>query len=377
MKTVNVDLGARSYDIVIGSGLLGQASRYIAPLLKNKRVGIITDETVAGLHLKTLTDSLDEAGISSACFILPPGEGQKSFEKLVPLMNNLLDQGYERGDYLIALGGGVIGDLTGFAASILKRGCGFIQIPTTLLAQVDSSVGGKTAINTQHGKNLVGAFYQPSLVLTDTDVLATLPPRELQAGYAEVLKYGLLGNAEFFDWLDENGPKLIARNSDALSYAIAVSCQTKADIVAQDEFEHGKRALLNLGHTFGHALEAEAGYSTDLLHGEAVAAGMAMAFDYCAEQNICPPKMAEAVRAHLKKVDMRIFHDLPANIRSDADTLLAHMDQDKKNSGGKLTLILAQSIGHAYVEKNADRASVARFLKNQIDDAQKKENQAK
>lgn len=370
MKTVNVDLGARSYDIVIGSGLLGRAADYIAPLLKNKRVGIITDETVAGLHLKTLTGALDKAGISSQCIILPPGEAQKSFETLTALMSKLLDQGYERGDYLLALGGGVIGDLTGFAASILKRGCGFIQIPTTLLAQVDSSVGGKTAINTAHGKNLIGAFYQPSLVLTDTDVLATLPPRELQAGYAEVLKYGLLGNADFFRWLDENGPKVIAGDSAAQSYAIAVSCQTKAEIVAQDEFEHGKRALLNLGHTFGHALEAEAGYNADLLHGEAVATGMAMAFDYCAAQNICSHKDAEAVRAHLKKVKMRQFKDLPVHIRSDANTLLGHMDQDKKNSGGKLTLILAKDIGQAYVEKNADRDSVARFLQNQIKEAQ-------
>jgi len=369
-QTVSVDLGERGYDIHIGPALLSRAAELISPILKNKRVGIVTDSVVAPLHLKTLTDGLDGAGIDSRAYIMPAGEASKSFETLQSLLSDLLDDGWERGDYLIALGGGVIGDLTGFAASVYKRGCGFIQIPTTLLAQVDSSVGGKTGINMPQGKNLVGAFYQPSLVLADTDVLSTLPERQMKAGYAEVLKYGLLGDAEFFTWLEENGAAVLAGKPETLAYAIARSCETKARIVAADERERGPRALLNLGHTFAHSLEAEAGYSGALLHGEAVAAGMAMAFDYSAAQGLCSEADAGAVRAHIGKLGLQSFAELPATIQADADTHMGHMAQDKKNSGGALTLILARKIGEAFVEPKADQTAVRAFWTEQIKTAQ-------
>ncbi|MEE9347987.1 MAG: 3-dehydroquinate synthase [Robiginitomaculum sp.] len=366
MESVRVDLGPRSYDIHIGAGVLTNAGKYIAPLLTNKRVAIITDETVADLHLETLTGALTDSAIGSQAFILPAGEASKSYGALQSLLDDLLDAGYERGDYIIALGGGVIGDLAGFAASILKRGCGFIQIPTTLLAQVDSSVGGKTAINTRHGKNLIGAFYQPALVLVDTDVLSTLAERQMRAGYAEILKYGLLGDAEFFNWLEGNSAKVLDKDRAALSYAIAKSCRAKAAIVAADEREHGRRALLNLGHTFGHSLEAQAGYGGALLHGEAVATGMVMAFDYCAQNKICSEDDAARVRAHLRQCGLKTFAELAANIRSDADTHMVNMGQDKKNSGGEITLILARAIGDSYVEKTINTNMLREFLNTQI-----------
>lgn len=373
IQTVKVDLGARAYDIDIGPGLLRKAGERLGPHLKNRRAGIVTDANVAPLHLKTLTDSLSAAGIDSKAYILPAGEATKSFAQLQSLLGDLLDEGWERGDTLIALGGGVIGDLTGFAASIYKRGCGFIQIPTSLLAQVDSSVGGKTGINAPQGKNLIGAFYQPACVLIDTDVLSTLPARQLKSGYAEVLKYGLLGDAAFFDWLEDNGQKVLDLDADAVSLAIAKSCQAKADVVAQDEHEHGRRALLNLGHTFAHALEAEAGYGGALLHGEAVAAGMAMAFDYSAARGICSADDAARVSVHLSKLDLTHFNDLPPEIRATPELHMGHMAQDKKNSGGNLTLILARAIGEAYVERKADVPSVTAFWAAQINKAQSKE----
>jgi len=270
--------------------------------------------------------------------------------------------GFNRSDLVIAFGGGVIGDLAGFTASIFKRGMPFIQVPTTLLAQVDSSVGGKTAINNKFGKNLIGAFYQPRAVITDTDLLSTLPARELKAGYAEVLKYGLLGDAVFFGELEAGlGVDILALKPEALSRAIYVSCKTKAKIVAQDEREGGVRALLNLGHTFGHALELEAGYDGDLLHGEAVSAGMEMAFHFAAAQGLCPQVDAERVSAHLAATAMPRISDM-GHLFTDPSALLRHMGQDKKNEGEHLTLILPRAIGDTYIEARADKGAVLGFL---------------
>ena len=353
-KTVNVDLGTRSYDIVIGEGLLARAGELIAPHARS-RVCIVTDQTVHDLHYAALEASLSAAGITPHVIIRPPGEAQKCFDVLEEIIDELLEISFDRNDTLIAFGGGVIGDLTGFAASVFKRGCKFIQIPTTLLSQVDSSVGGKTAINTPRGKNLVGAFYQPQLVITDTSVLSTLPEREMKAGYAEVLKYGLLGDAEFFEWLEENGADVLAGKSDALTSAIAVSCQAKADIVARDERERGERALLNLGHTFGHALEAKAGYDGSLLHGEAVSAGMIMAFEFSGAPD------AGRVAAHMKANKLTMPSDIP-HLLKNADVLMTHMSHDKKNEAGALTLILAREIGDAYVQRAANESSVRDYL---------------
>jgi len=292
--------------------------------------------------------------------LLPPGEGSKSWAALEALIDRLLALGVERGDHLVAFGGGVIGDLAGFAAAILKRGCGLIQIPTTLLAQVDSSVGGKTGINVAAGKNLVGAFHQPDAVLIDPACLDTLPPRQLRAGYAEVVKYGLLGDGDFFAWCEANGEKLIAGDAEAREYAIQVSVAAKSAIVAEDEREtSGRRALLNLGHTFAHALEAETGFSDLLLHGEAVALGMAFAFRFSAERGLCPPSDAERVAAHLKAIDLPTrFGPIPAT----GEMLVAHMRHDKKASGGRLPFILVRGIGQAFVDREVDLADVAAFL---------------
>jgi len=354
IKTVNVDLGPRSYDIVIGEDMLGRAGELIAPHAQG-RVCVVTDQTVYDLHYAALEASLSAAGLSVHVIIRPPGEAQKCFAVLEKIMDELLEIGFDRNDCVIAFGGGVIGDLTGFAASTFKRGCKFIQIPTTLLSQVDSSVGGKTAINTPRGKNLVGAFYQPQLVITDTFVLSTLPEREMKAGYAEVLKYGLLGDAKFFEWLEESGADVLAGNPKALAEAIAVSCQAKADIVARDERERGERALLNLGHTFGHALEAEAGYDGSLLHGEAVSAGMLMAFEFSGAKD------AGRVAAHMKSVNLITPNDVSHLFKS-PDALMRHMSHDKKNEAGALTLILARNIGEAYVQRAADKTSVRDYL---------------
>lgn len=359
---IAVALGSRGYDIVIEAGALDQAATYLGPWLKRSRAIIVTDAHVAGHHLPRLTSALTAAGLVCDPIILPAGEATKSWGELAALCDALLDRGVERGDHIIALGGGVIGDLVGFAAAILKRGCGFIQVPTTLLAQVDSSVGGKTAINTSAGKNLVGAFHQPSFVLIDPATLDTLPLRELRAGYAEVVKYGLIDDAPFFGWCEGHGAALIGGDGDARAQAIATSVRAKAAIVAEDEREtSGRRALLNLGHTFGHALEAEAGFSDALLHGEAVAAGMALAFRYSVRLGLCPAGDAERVAAHLRSVG------LPdglaaAGIGADGATLAAYMAHDKKASGGKVPFLLARGIGQTFLAPDIDLVDVADFL---------------
>ncbi|MBC2778204.1 3-dehydroquinate synthase [Parasphingopyxis marina] len=362
MTTVPVALGARSYDIRIEDGLLDRAMDVLAPFLRGERVAIVTDENVARDHLERLNAALLTGGKMPNPIILPPGEATKSWEKLETLTDALLGLGIERGDHIVALGGGVIGDLTGFAAAILKRGCGFVQIPTTLLAQVDSSVGGKTAINSRAGKNLIGAFHQPALVLIDPSVLATLPPREMRAGYAEVVKYGLIDDADFFAWCEANGALLLGGDRAAQTEAIRRSVESKARIVGEDETERtGRRALLNLGHTFGHALEAETGFSDTLLHGEAVAAGMALAFRYSARRGLCSDTDAERVSAHIEAAGLP--HGLAsAGVAADGATLTRHMLHDKKMEGGTLPFLLARGIGETFLAKDVDLADVAAFL---------------
>lgn len=361
MTTIPVSLGARSYDVVIEAGLLSRAPDWLAPLSRGRTMAIVTDENVLP-HLATLQAALTTAGVASEAIVLPPGESTKSWAQLEALTDRLLDLGVERGDHVIALGGGVIGDLAGFACSILKRGCGFVQIPTTLLAQVDSSVGGKTAINSRAGKNLIGAFHQPALVLIDPQVLDTLPVRQVRAGYAEVVKYGLIDDPAFFDWCEANAAALIAGDPAAREYAIAHSVAAKARIVAEDERETtGARALLNLGHTFGHALEAEAGFSDRLLHGEAVAAGMAQAFAYSAAHGLAPAADAERVAAHLRAVGLP-DGAAAAGIDADGATLVAHMLHDKKMDAGTLPFLLAHGIGRTFLDKSVDLADVRAFL---------------
>ncbi len=361
MTTIPVSLGARSYDVVIEAGLLSRAAEWLAPLARGRTMAIVTDENVLP-HLATLQTALTAAGVASEAIVLPPGESTKSWAQLEALTDRLLDLGVERGDHVIALGGGVIGDLVGFACSILKRGCGFVQIPTTLLAQVDSSVGGKTAINARAGKNLIGAFHQPALVLIDPQVLDTLPLRQVRAGYAEVVKYGLIDDPEFFAWCEAYAGALIAGDPTARAYAIAHSVAAKARIVAEDERETtGARALLNLGHTFGHALEAEAGFSDRLLHGEAVAAGMALAFGYSAAHGLAPVADAERVAAHLR--DVGLPDDVAAaGISADGETLVGHMLHDKKMDAGILPFLLARGIGGTYLDKSVDLGDVRAFL---------------
>ena len=364
---VSVSLGARTYDIQIGEHLLEEAGRMIAPVLNRPFTAIVTDENVAKFHIKTLEASLAAAGIRSVSIILPPGEKTKSFTALAGLCEKLLAAGVERRDKIIALGGGVIGDLAGFAAAILRRGIDFIQIPTSLLAQVDSSVGGKTGINTAHGKNLIGAFLQPIKVLADTGLLDTLPARELAAGYAEVAKYGLLGDHSFFDWLEANAQLVMRGDTQARSHAIHKSCSAKAAIVAEDETEQGVRALLNLGHTFGHALESATGYSNRLLHGEGVAIGMVQAFRFSERLKHCKPGTADRVARHLKAVGLPThMNDIEGKLPPVAE-LLGIMRQDKKAQGGKLTFILARSIGDAFIAKNVPDQDVAAFLQEDLE----------
>ncbi|THD83314.1 MAG: 3-dehydroquinate synthase [Phenylobacterium sp.] len=361
-RRIVVGLADRAYEVAVGPGLLDQAGQRIAPLLKRPRTAVVSDETVWGLHGARLTAALEGARIAVSPIVISPGEQTKSFAGLADLSDRLLALELDRGDLIIAFGGGVVGDLTGFAAAIYKRGVGFVQIPTTLLAQVDSSVGGKTAIDTPRGKNLVGAFHQPRLVLADLDVLATLPDREMRAGYAEVIKYGLLGDFGFFEWLEANGAKVLAREPEALAHAVARCVEMKAEIVGEDETEQGRRALLNLGHTFGHALEAETGYGAALLHGEAVAAGQAMAFRFSAAQGLCSRQ--EATRAELAigaaGLPVRLGDVLGHPFAAEA--LVRHMAQDKKAEGGRLTFILARGLGEAFVAKDVDAAAVRDFL---------------
>ncbi len=370
LKKVNVSLPGssnlnRSYDIHIGSGLLESCASLISPLLKRDFVAIVTDENVAKTHLEGLTQTLDGAGITHVTKIMPPGEASKSFEGLETLMHWLLDNKVERQDMIIALGGGVIGDLTGFAAATLRRGVRFTQIPTTLLSQVDSSVGGKTGINVPQGKNLVGAFHQPSLVLADLDVLQTLPDREFRAGYAEIVKYAAICDRPFFDWLEDNLEALNNRNNDALSFAIAKSCQTKADIVAQDEKEHGARALLNLGHTFAHAYENLTGYSDNLLHGEAVGLGIAQAVQLSVHLGICPEADAQALVNHLAKAGLPVFQADVKGGPFKATDLVNAMAQDKKVSQGVMTFILMKAIGEAFITNEVSASQLTAFLQNQ------------
>jgi 3-dehydroquinate synthase len=359
MSVVTVGLGARSYDIVIETGLLKRCGAHLAAHAKNNRIVIVTDGNVAERHLATLEASAHGLGVET--IVLPAGESTKSWAQLQGLCDRLLALEVERSDPIVALGGGVIGDLTGFAAAIVKRGCKVIQIPTTLLSQVDSSVGGKTAINTAAGKNLIGAFHQPSLVLIDPETLDTLPQRELRAGYAEVVKYGLIDDPDFFAWCEANGAALLGGDAAARAYAIAHSVAAKARIVGEDEYEtSGTRALLNLGHTFGHALEAETGFSDRLLHGEAVAAGMAIAFRFSAARGLCSPEDAARVSAHLASVGLPTGAR-PATI-ADGTTLAAHMAHDKKRDGGTVPFLLARGIGQTYLDKTVTLADVAAFL---------------
>ena len=361
MKTVTVDLAGRPYDILIEAGLLARAGDHVVPFARGRRVAIVTDANAAA-HLPTLAASLDKAGVASEAIVLPPGEATKSWAQLEALCDRLLAFGVERGDVVVALGGGVIGDLVGFACAILKRGCGFVQVPTTLLAQVDSSVGGKTAINTAAGKNLIGAFHQPALVLIDPEVLATLPSRELAAGYAEVVKYGLIDDAGFFAWCEANGAALLAADIALREHAIAHSVAAKARIVAADEYEtNGTRALLNLGHTFGHALEAEARFDGSILHGEAVAAGCALAFRYSARLGLCPAADADRVATHWRAVG------LPAGLvgAASGERLTQHMRHDKKMAAGTLPFLLARGIGATFLDRGVDLADVAAFLDEQ------------
>jgi 3-dehydroquinate synthase len=368
--TVRVGLGQRSYDVLIGAGLLAQAPELIEAHLGAARCAIVTDENVAKSHLAPLESRLAALRRHAGTEVLPAGERTKSFPALARLCERLLEMGLERGDIVIALGGGVIGDLSGLAASLVRRGVRFVQVPTTLLAQVDSSVGGKTGINTPQGKNLVGTFHQPSLVLADIDVLATLPERELRAGYVEAAKFGLLGDAAFFAWLERNGRAVLAQEPAALAHAVVVSVQGKAGIVARDETETGDRMLLNLGHTFGHALEAWAGYSNRLLHGEAVAIGICLAFELSHEVGLVNEASVQRVIHHLAEAGLptRIV-DVPGEPGQpgpDAATLTAIMGQDKKVRDGKLTFILVRDIGAAFVSREVSAATAQDFLARRL-----------
>ncbi|MCW2412128.1 MULTISPECIES: 3-dehydroquinate synthase [unclassified Sphingobium] len=362
MTTVPVSLGERSYDVRIEAGLMERAGEALAPFASSRSFLVVTDTHVATAQWPRLAAALERAGLAAELVTLPAGESTKSWQHLEALTDRMIAHGIERRDHVIALGGGVIGDLVGFAASIVKRGCNFVQIPTTLLSQVDSSVGGKTAINSRAGKNLLGAFHQPSLVLIDPDTLDTLGPREVRAGYAEVVKYGLIDDAEFFAWCEANGTALMAGDPDARAHAIARSVAAKAAIVAEDEREtSGRRALLNLGHTFGHALEAETGFSDRLLHGEGVAAGMALAFGYSMRRGECPAEDAERVVAHLRAVGLPASL-ADAGVSASGARLVEHMLHDKKMSSGTLPFLLARGIGKTYLAKDVDLADVAAYL---------------
>jgi len=362
MVIIPVDLAGRSYQVRVGSGLLADLAGQCGALLRKRNVPVISDANVTGLWRETVDASLAAAGFEPQWLVHPAGEATKNWDALSGTVEWLLDHGVERGDHVLALGGGVIGDLVGFAASMLKRGCGFIQLPTTLLAQVDSSVGGKTAINVKAGKNLVGAFHQPSLVLADLAVLDTLPAREMRAGYAEVVKYGVLGDAAFFAWCEGHGAKMLAGDKGAQEYAVGQSVAAKARIVAEDEREtKGARALLNLGHTFGHALEAETGYSDRLLHGEGVALGMVLAARFSAHRGLISGEKAERIAALVRASglpdDIRGLH-----LRCNGAKLVSHMLHDKKMDAGTLPFILLRDIGEAYLDKGVELSAVESFL---------------
>lgn len=366
MAVIPVDIAGRPYEVRVGAGLLAELVPHCRGRLRKRRVPIVTDVNVNAAWGAVVESALTAHGHEACWRVLPAGEATKSWEQLSTLVDWLLAEEIERGDHILALGGGVIGDLTGFAAAILKRGCHFIQLPTSLLAQVDSSVGGKTAINTAAGKNLVGAFHQPALVLADLAVLDTLPARELRAGYAEVVKYGLIGDADFFAWCDANGADMLAGDAGLREYAVAYSVTAKARIVAEDEHERtGTRALLNLGHTFGHALEAETHFSDFLLHGEAVALGMVLAARYSARRGLMPRASAEHVAAHFKAMGMR---SEVAELRLDCDgrDLTAHMLHDKKMDAGTLPFLLMRGIGETFLAKDVELDDVAAFLEEEL-----------
>jgi 3-dehydroquinate synthase len=363
--TVAVALGERSYEIVIGRGLLASLGHRIAALRPAARVAIISDETVAGHHLAATQIALGAAGMQTTEVTVPAGESSKNFAMLEQVCEALLSARIERGDLVVALGGGVIGDLAGFAAAIVRRGLDYVQVPTTLLAQVDSSVGGKTAIDSRHGKNLVGAFHQPILVVADTALLDTLPPREFRAGYAEVVKYGLIADAAFFAWLETSWREIFAGGS-AREHAIAVSCRMKASIVGRDERETGERALLNLGHTFGHALEAAAGFSGRLLHGEAISLGIVLAFAFSARRGLASAADAARVERHLAAVGLPTkVSSIPGGV-PDLDRLMELIGQDKKVRRGKLTFILARGIGASFIAPQVDASEVRAFLAERL-----------
>ncbi|ODT81938.1 MAG: 3-dehydroquinate synthase [Pelagibacterium sp. SCN 64-44] len=358
---VHVALGARAYDILIGPRLIDEAGSILAERFPGRRFGIVTDENVARTHLPRLLAALDGAGLDHAEIVLPAGESTKSWTHLGQTVEALLAARLERGDLVIALGGGVIGDLAGCAAALVRRGMGFVQVPTSLLAQVDSSVGGKTGINSPHGKNLIGAFHQPKLVLADLSTLDTLPARQFAAGYAEVVKYGLIDDAAFFEWLEANRAEIFA-GGPARGEAIARCCAHKARVVIEDETEQGARALLNLGHTFGHALEKDTGYSDRLLHGEGVAIGMVLAHRFSTQLGLAPGQDGARVAAHLRQAGLpTMLGDFPGPLGA-TETLMAAIAQDKKVSRGALTFILTRGIGQAFIEKNVDAAQVSAFL---------------
>jgi len=359
--TVGVSLGDRSYQIVIGRGLVASLGRKIAALRPGAKVAIVTDATVARHHLAAAEAALAAERIAATPITVPEGESSKSFAWLETVCEALIAARIERGDLVVALGGGVVGDLAGFAAAVTRRGLDYVQVPTSLLAQVDSSVGGKTAIDTKHGKNLVGAFHQPILVVADTALLDTLSPREFRAGYAEVAKYGLLGDEAFFAWLEANWQEVFA-GGPAREHAIATSCRMKAAIVARDERETGERALLNLGHTFGHAFEAAAGYSQRLLHGEAVALGMALAAEFSARKGLLPEADAARTRRHLAAVGLPTFVSQISGGPPGIDRLMELIAQDKKVSRGMLTFILLRGIGQSFIARDVDAAEVRAFL---------------
>jgi 3-dehydroquinate synthase len=367
-QIVHVPLDDRAYDIHIGPGLLERSGALIAPLLKRPRVAIVADAHVAELHLTTLCKGLERNGISVVSMTLPQGEATKSWLHFERVVEWLLAEKIERQDIVIAFGGGVVGDLVGFAAAVLRRGVRFVQVPTSLLAQVDSSVGGKTGINAPQGKNLIGAFHQPSLVLADTGILTTLTKRDYLAGYGEVVKYGLLGDYDFFQWLEGNASRAAEGDMEARIHLVKRSVEMKAEIVVRDETEQGDRALLNLGHTFCHALEAATGYSDRLLHGEGVAVGCALAFELSARMGLCPQEEPSRVRAHLKSMNMKAdLSDIEGEL-PDADGLLELMSQDKKVVDGKLRFILARGIGAAFVTSDVDPAMVRELLTEALRD---------
>ncbi len=362
---VDVALGARSYDIVIGRGLLASLGARLAALRPGAKIAVVSDETVAKLYLPPATAALQGAGLHGTAVVVPPGEGSKSFPAFERVCEELIAARIERGDLVVALGGGVVGDLAGFAAAVVRRGLDYVQVPTTLLAQVDSSVGGKTAIDSGHGKNLIGAFHQPILVIADTALLDTLPPREFRSGYAEVVKYGLLGDAAFFAWLETNWREVFA-GGPAREHAIATSCRAKAAIVSRDERESGERALLNLGHTFGHALEAAAGFSARLLHGEAIALGMALAFEFSARRGLLPAAEAARVVRHLAAVGLPThLSSVPGGL-PEPDGLMQLIAQDKKVKRGKLTFILVRAVGDSFIAADIDAAEVRAFLAEKL-----------